>query len=213
MAASLRWAAVFTLSLSPSLAAAAPPNGKDFLRLLGHRAQSILEPRSSTIGALFRVPPGFDATSVGLRPYAPGFARLRGTSDDLLAFADAHPELPFEVAPPPHLLLDKVGDWTHAIAARQMTGLDGTGVLVGIVDTGIDFALDDFNDASGHTRIAWLLDLTPPYNGQLPGIYPELELQFGGAVYAASDLPVAVEAVLRNEQFVSSVPRIFDGQR
>lgn len=37
-------------------------------------------------------------------------------------------------------------------------GLDGTGVIVGIIDDGLDFTLDDFRDASGATRIAFLWD-------------------------------------------------------
>jgi len=39
-------------------------------------------------------------------------------------------------------------------------GLDGTGIIVGIIDTGLDFTLDDFRNASGATRIAFLWDQT-----------------------------------------------------
>ena len=132
-----------------------------------------------------RVPGGLAPDSVGLQPFVPGFARLRGTSDELLAFADAHPDLPLEVALPPHLLLDKVGQWTNAVTARLADGVDGTGTLVGIADTGIDFSLADFNDpATGHTRIAWLLDLS----ASPVGLYKDLETTYGGAVYQGSDL-------------------------
>jgi subtilisin family serine protease len=182
------------LASSPSVALAAPPNGPELLRILGPRAQATLEPRSSTIGALVRVPPG--ATPEGLRPFAPGFARLRGTAEQLLAFSGAHPDLPLEVATPPHLLLDKVGQWTHATAARQAAGIDGTGVFIGVIDTGIDFRLDDFRDpATGHTRIAWLLDLTP-FTGQRtsPVHYPDLEAKYGGAVFSGADLDAIAAA-------------------
>lgn len=46
---------------------------------------------------------------------------------------------------------------TRADAVRNppgMTGLDGTGVVVGIIDFGLDFTLDDFRDQGGRTRIS-----------------------------------------------------------
>lgn len=188
MRQALRSSLLGALALTPAVAWGGPPNGAPLLRMLGPRAQSTLEPHAHSIGAVVRVPSSLtDAsmTAIGLRPFAPGFARLRGTSDQLIAFADAHPDLPLEVATPPHLLLDKVGVWTNAIAARQEYGVDGTGVLIGVVDTGIDWTLQDFNDpTTGKTRVAWLLDLS----ADPAGIYPDLEAQFGGAVYAGSDL-------------------------
>jgi subtilisin family serine protease len=176
-----------SLLLVTSPAHADPPNGPGYLRLLGARAQAVLEPHASTIGALVRIPAGFAPASVGLQPFVPGFARLRGTSSELLAFADAHPDLPLEVAPPPHLLLNMVGEWTHSTTARAVDGADGTGPRVGIADTGIDFTLADFADPAnpGHTRIAWLLDLSV---SPVPGLNQDLEDQFGGAVYSGTDL-------------------------
>jgi hypothetical protein len=130
---------------------------------------------------------------LGLQPLSPGFARLRGTPAALLAFADAHPEFPLEVAPRPHLLLNKVAQTTRAEYARQRYGVTGKGVLIGVADTGADFTLRDFDDpATGDTRIVWLIDFTAPF----AGLYPDLEQQFGdtstippmGAVYAGRDL-------------------------
>ena len=161
--------------------------------MLGPRAQATLEPRSTTIGALVRVPDGLAPASVGLQPFVPGLARLRGTTSELLAFADAHPDLPLEVAPPPHLLLDLVGEWTKSTAARLADGADGEGVLIGIVDTGIDFTLADFNDpVTGHTRVAWLLDLSIPPASPPTGPYKDLEATYGGTVFQGSDLDALV---------------------
>jgi hypothetical protein len=177
--------------LAPS-AQAAPPNGAALLRMLGSRAQAALEPHATTIGALVRVPDGFAPASVGLEPFVPGFARLRGTPSQLVAFAEAHADLPLEVAPPPHLLLNLVGEWTHATAARAVDGADGTGTLVGIADTGIDFTLADFMDpVTGHTRIAWYLDLSL---APAAGPQADLGLRYGGAVFAGVDLDDLVVA-------------------
>jgi hypothetical protein len=143
------------------------------------------------MGAVVRVSSKTDLAALGLHPLSPGFARMRGTVEDLLAFADTHPDLPIEVAPPPHLLLNRVGQWTHADTARVDYDVYGDGVLIGVADTGVDFSLADFNDPkTGKTRVQWLIDYSAPF----AGIHSDLEQQFGdttmnvGAVYDADDI-------------------------
>jgi subtilisin family serine protease len=65
------------------------------------------------------------------------------TPDQLKAFASDHPTTKLHWAPPRHPLLDRADRWTGASAFRNTTGLTGQGVLVGIVDTGVDVAHAD----------------------------------------------------------------------
>jgi subtilisin family serine protease len=174
------------------------------VRLLGARApRAFGSPQSSGVGALVRLPPGVAAGDVGLRAAGPGIARVWGTPAGLLAFADAHPELPMEVTPPMRRLLDSAATFVRVpraapFAPRSLV-LDGTGVAVGIADTGVDLTHPDFLDASGKTRVAWLIDLGAPPRG----VWPQLESQYGltdattgavewGAVWSADDINAAL---------------------
>lgn len=67
---------------------------------------------------------------------------------------------------------------------REALGLDGHGVVVGIVDTGIDFRHADFRHADGTTRIAALLDATSPR----AALHPELPDYNHAALWLAADL-------------------------
>ena len=58
----------------------------------------------------------------------------------------------------PHL--DRSLPETGAISVHQDLGLDGKGVIVGVVDTGLDFRHKDFQTKDGKTRIAYLLDFS-----------------------------------------------------
>src|ERR1019366_8844572 len=48
----------------------------------------------------------------------------------------------------------------HSGQAPLPQAYDGTGVIVGFIDTGIDFTHPDFKDSFGKTRILWLWDQT-----------------------------------------------------
>jgi subtilisin family serine protease len=136
-----------------------------------------------------------------LAEYAPGlgvsellvagrYRPLWLTADELAPFVREHPEVKLHWAPPRHTLLDEADDWIGGSAFRDATGLDGTGVVVGIVDTGLDVTHADLRDAAGKSRIRYLLDFSrPPGDRQ-----PELEAEYGCtedtecAIYSNEDL-------------------------
>lgn len=109
----------------------------------------------------------------------------------------AHPEWSFDWAPPRHVLLDRIEGWVHAQAVRERTQTSGQGVVVGIVDTGLDLVHRDFRDGDGKTRVAWLMDVSR----SAADLQPELESRYGCtstsscAIYSAADL----EAVTSND--------------
>jgi len=68
------------------------------------------------------------------------------------------------------------------IRARSITGLSGRGVLIGIVDSGIDWRHEDFITPDGKTRIKAILDLSEP------GGY------YGGVRYTEEEINAALAA-------------------
>jgi hypothetical protein len=184
----------------PTRAPARLPDGATLVRLMGSRAPDAFAPRGSPgMGALVRLPVGIRGTDWGLREVAPGIGRLWGSAQTIVAFGDAHPDAPIEVSPPVHPLLNTASGYVRATQAIQQ-GLDGSGTLVGIADTGLDVTHPDFIDSQGRTRVAWLLDLSvPPL-----GLHADLEQMFGsadasgnivaGAVWSAQDIDAAMAA-------------------
>lgn len=102
----------------------------------------------------------------------------------------AHPGWKFDWAPPRHVLLDRIEGWVHAASVREHTQTSGKGVVVGIVDTGVDLDHADLRTAAGDTRVAWLLDVSrgpQHFHDELEAAYG-CNLPPGCAVYAAADL-------------------------
>lgn len=181
--------------------AGGPPHAASVVGVLGPSAERLFAPVSGQLGALVALPAGQRAEDLGLSPVVPGIARLRGSGADLLAFTGAHPGVHVELAPPLHPLLDAAGKWVHADIARFLRSVDGTGVLVGVADTGLDVTHPDFLDENGNTRVAWLLDLSLAPRGN----HPELEKKFGitqnGALVAGAVLNAdEINTVLVNQQ-------------
>jgi subtilisin family serine protease len=185
-------------SAQPARPAYPNPDGAGLVRLLGARAMAAFAPPGARgLGALVRLPAGTSASALGLREMAPGIGRFWGSADALLAFADQHPDLTVEVSPVLHTLLNTAAKYIGS-QATVAQGMNGNGALIGIADTGIDVTHPDFIDALGHTRVAWLLDLSSPPRG----VHPDLEAQFGtmdsttgalaaGAVWSAADIDAA----------------------
>lgn len=70
---------------------------------------------------------------------------------------------------------------------------DGTGVVVGIIDSGVDFNHPDFKDASGNSRIKFLWDQVPATNSTTPMPYNYgvewTDAQINAGVCTHNDLP------------------------
>ena len=53
-------------------------------------------------------------------------------------------------------------------AAPLSSSYDGTGIIIGIIDSGTDFSHPDLKDASGNSRIKFLWDMTKPIAANTP---------------------------------------------
>ncbi len=109
---------------------------------------------------------------------------------ELEPFVTEHPRVKLHWAPPRHAVMDQAQRWIGAKAFREETGFTGKGVVVGIVDTGVDVAHGDLRNADGTSRVRFMLDLSrPPSDRQ-----PDLEEEYGCtgdaecAIYSSDDL-------------------------
>ena len=189
------------LGLFAASAAALADAPVSLVRRLTRRAGGVhaLADASGRVPFMVTVPPGVDPRAEGLLPLGDGLATIRLAPGDVDAFEAGHPGLGLFASPRRRPLLDVSGKWTQATSYRSTTGLDGAGVVVGVIDTGIDIRHADFRDASGKTRIAWLLQ-----GGAPAGLHPDLEAAFGCsdpaqsgcAIYAAADIDAMLAGTL-----------------
>lgn len=146
--------------------------------------------RSLAKSGATRLPRAFMATPnrrvAVLAEYGPdsGFAELLVggryrplwlSESELADFSHAQPGVKLHWAPPRHVLLDVADDWIGGSAFREQLGFTGKGVVVGIVDTGVDVSHGDLRAADGKSRVRYLIDFSrPPAERQ-----PELEAEYG----------------------------------
>ena len=76
----------------------------------------------------------------------------------------------------PHLNVS--APMVQAPAARLRYGLDGRGVLIGIIDTGVDYRHPAFRHTDGTTRIISILDfsLVSPITGKAPRVFNQVQI-------------------------------------
>jgi subtilisin family serine protease len=138
-----------------------------------------------------------NARAMGLLPLARGLATVRLAPNELARFESSHPDLRFSIWPPLHPVLDESAKLNGTLAYRAALGAAGStvsgtgkGVVVGIVDSGIDAAHPDFRDELGHSRVAWMLDFS-----HLPvGLHPDVEAAFGCTDVMQSPCAVLAQA-------------------
>ena len=131
-------------------------------------------PGTGLFNVLVELPSAADARALGLVAAAPGFAALEASPDEVERFARAHPDWPITWSPPRRPLLDKAAQWVRA-PHLSSGGPRGRGVVVGIVDTGIDPAHFDLRDEQGKSRVRWLFDFS-----RAPlGVHADLEAEYG----------------------------------
>jgi len=96
-----------------------------------------------------------------------------------------------EAAKVVRLLNDVAVEAAGGVVLHQQRNLTGRGVIVGVLDSGIDWRHPDFRKANGQTRIKFLLDLSEPGDtdgdGDLDGNGP-----FGGTLYTESQINQAL---------------------
>jgi len=190
-----------------ALHAGAAAAGVDLSQLLSSAGPARAVPRvlGPTVSVVTELEPGREAppgfVSIGTTAEGRRLGVLHVRASDLRSLSHDHPDLRLDWAPPRRLLVDRAGASTGASAFRNTTGLTGRGVVVGILDTGIDPTHPDLRGPSG-TRARYLLD----FSRERMDLHPELEDELGcrtdpeddGAVACAVMSGEDIDALLAN---------------
>jgi len=164
------------------LSAAAPARADvSARRLEALGARRVLETSSSSrarVELLARLSAA-DARASGLVPLTNHWAVFRGQASDLDRVFSLHPTADWSFAPAKHTAMDLAGPTIVLPAASADFGVDGSGVVVGVVDTGLDFRHPSFQNADGTTRVAWLLS----FGQSARGVHAAMEDDMGCTAY------------------------------
>lgn len=154
---------------------------RDFLTAIEHRplarSSSIVARRGLAAGLRLSAPNRSRWVDVGGRHHVwRGFggADLRALTD-LEAGHGGLAASGLFWSPPRRLLLDRARPALRLDLSSQAPLGTGTGVVIGVVDTGVDVAHPDLRRADGASRVAWYID----FGSDPAGRHPELEAAYG----------------------------------
>ena len=129
---------------------------------------------------------------------------VRGTPDEIAKIASDHPDWRITWSPPRRPLLDTAATWVRSLDFHAQTEGRGAGVVVGVVDTGIDPIHEDFRLRTGETRIAWLIDYSRPPEGRQPNLEEAFGCDDSGgrrcAIFSAADLDELINNNVMNDE-------------